>query len=134
MQVQTVNSQLQLSTKKGIYGSRIYLHLFFTSALDGGEQSTSHPGILPPEKKQSLLIEKKAEWAPQPVWTFRRRKLSLVLPENQTLNRPAYSLECKPTMLSRCPKQWLFVCDHSVSYSMDFCYIQFQHPQQCTLC
>jgi hypothetical protein len=71
-----------LSSKKGkvvlvhamkTWGVEVWLHSCLTSALDGGECSTSRPGRFFTEKN-SLAIEQKAGWAAEPVWMFWRGK------------------------------------------------------------
>jgi hypothetical protein len=45
---------------------------FFTSALNGGEWSVSHPSCaLPPGKGPPVPIGQEAGWASEPVWTQR---------------------------------------------------------------
>jgi hypothetical protein len=45
------------------------------------------PAALPPAKEPSVLIRQEAEWAPEPVWTLRRRKkiLSTLTPFIQSV-------------------------------------------------
>jgi hypothetical protein len=52
-------------------GERRYSsYSYLTSALDGGEWSSSRPGrALPPGKGPPVPILQEAEWAPEPVWT-----------------------------------------------------------------
>jgi hypothetical protein len=51
-----------------MYSSYSYL----TSALDGGEWSSSRPGrALPPDKEPPVPIVQETGWAPEPVWTQR---------------------------------------------------------------
>jgi hypothetical protein len=49
-------------------GSRGTTTLSLTSALDGGEWSTSHPGRFNPVKAPVPVVQE-AGWAPGPVWT-----------------------------------------------------------------
>jgi hypothetical protein len=57
----------------GTWGERRYSsYSFTTSALDGGEWTTSRPGrALPPGKGPPVPIGQEAGWAPEPVWTQR---------------------------------------------------------------
>ena len=40
-----------------------------TTAVEGGEGSTSHPGLSLPPGKDPVPIVQEAGWAPGPVWT-----------------------------------------------------------------
>jgi hypothetical protein len=56
----------------GAWGERYSSYSFFTSALDGGEWSASHPGrVLRPGKGPPVPIVQEAGWAPELVWTQR---------------------------------------------------------------
>jgi hypothetical protein len=55
-------------------------------------------------KEPLMPIEKKAGWAPEPVWTFGRSEKSLTPAGIQTPNHPAHKLVIVLTMPS-----WLFV-------------------------
>jgi hypothetical protein len=53
---------------------------FSTSALDGGEWSSSRSDhALPPGKGPPVTIVQEAEWAPEPIWTRRLEKKVLAL-------------------------------------------------------
>jgi hypothetical protein len=53
-------------------GGRYSSYSFLTSALDGGEWSSSRPGrALPTQKAPPVPIVQEAGWAPDPVWTQR---------------------------------------------------------------
>jgi hypothetical protein len=53
-------------------GEEYSSYSFTTSALDGGEWSTSRPGrALPPGKGPQVPIVQEAGWTPEPVWTQR---------------------------------------------------------------
>jgi hypothetical protein len=57
-------------------GEEVYSYSFTTSALDGGEWSTSRPGrSLPPGKGPPVPIVQEAGWAPESVWTQDRGKI-----------------------------------------------------------
>jgi hypothetical protein len=67
---------------------------FSTSALDGGEWSTSRPGrALVQGKELPLSIVQEAGWDPEPVWTEARGKILSPLPgiEPRSPGRPARS-------------------------------------------
>jgi len=52
--------------------------------------------------KESLYqLNRRAGWAPKPVWTFLWRENPLFLAENLTLDRPVLRLDAIPTKLSR---------------------------------
>ena len=40
-----------------------------TTALEGGEESASHPGRSLPREKDPVPIVQEAGWAPGPMWT-----------------------------------------------------------------
>jgi hypothetical protein len=52
----------------------VQLHSFLTPALDGGEWSPSRPGQFYPREGTQVHIERKAAWAPLPVWSLSRRE------------------------------------------------------------
>jgi hypothetical protein len=74
-------------------GEEVYSsYSFTTSALDGGEWSTSRPGrALPPGKGPPVPIEQEVGWAPEPVWTQRLEENPVPLPgiEPRSPGRPA---------------------------------------------
>jgi hypothetical protein len=47
---------------------------FTTSALDGDEWPSSHPGCFTPGKEPWVPIEQEAVWAPEQVWMFWKKK------------------------------------------------------------
>jgi hypothetical protein len=50
---------------------------FLTSALEGGERSTSRPGrAFPPDKEPPVHTVQEAGWAPEPVWMQRLEEKS----------------------------------------------------------
>jgi len=57
------------------------LNTFLTSALDGSEWSTSHPGRFISKKEPLVPIGEEAGWEPELVWTEWQREKSLPLPE-----------------------------------------------------
>lgn len=66
------------------------------------------PAALSTERELVIPTQKEAGWAPEPVWTYRRRKKKpFILPgkELRLLGRPALSLVTMPNMLSLLPKQ-----------------------------
>jgi hypothetical protein len=52
----------------------VYIHVFFTSALLGGQWSASCPGRLNPGERAPVPIGWEIEWDPEPVWTMWRRE------------------------------------------------------------
>jgi hypothetical protein len=54
----------------------VLFHLFVISALNRGEWSDSHPGTFIPRE---VLIELEPWWVPEPVWSFRREKISCLI-------------------------------------------------------
>jgi hypothetical protein len=50
------------------------IHIFLTSALDGGDWSASRSDRFTPGEKAPVHIGHKAGWAPEPVWTTLRRE------------------------------------------------------------
>jgi hypothetical protein len=67
-------------------GERRYSsYTFTTSALDGGEWSSSRPGrVLPLGKEAPVPIVQEAGWAPEPVWTQRLEEKSFSCAGNRT--------------------------------------------------
>jgi hypothetical protein len=58
-------------------GEEYSFYSFLTSALDGGEWSTSRPGrALPRGKDPPVPIAQEAGWATEPVWTQRLEEKS----------------------------------------------------------
>jgi hypothetical protein len=57
---------------------------FLTSALDGGEWSASRLSRFPPGKELPVPIGQEAGWAPEPVWTKRKKKKILYPTWNRT--------------------------------------------------
>jgi hypothetical protein len=77
---------------KAYVGVDVYIHVFLTSALAGGEWSTSHPDrFTPPGKEPLVLIGQEVKWTPEPVWTTWRKFLTLPRLELRPLSRPARS-------------------------------------------
>jgi len=63
--------RMYLSTSlRHIGGVEVYSHSLLTSALDGGELSTSRPGRFTPEKVPSYPSKNEAGWVPVPELTF----------------------------------------------------------------
>jgi hypothetical protein len=59
---------------------------FTTSALDGDEWSVTRPGrALPPGKGPPVPIVQEAGWAPEPVWTQRRKEKAFAPAGDRTL-------------------------------------------------
>jgi hypothetical protein len=52
----------------------VQIHIFFTSALVGGEWSASRPGTFTPGKEPPGPIGKEVGWIAEPVWTWSREK------------------------------------------------------------
>jgi hypothetical protein len=50
-------------------GVDVYIHVFLTSALVGGECSASHPRCFTLRKEPPVSTGQEAWWAPQLVWT-----------------------------------------------------------------
>jgi hypothetical protein len=50
------------------------MHIFLTSALDGGELSVSRPGRITPEGRSLVPIGYEVGWTPEQVWTTWRRE------------------------------------------------------------
>jgi hypothetical protein len=50
-------------------GEDVWIHVFLTSALVGGEWSASRPGRFTPWERAPVPIGQEARWAPEPVWT-----------------------------------------------------------------
>jgi hypothetical protein len=66
-----------LHAMEALGGERRYSSSFYTSALDGGEWSASHPDrALSPGKGPPVRIVQEAGWAPEPVWTQRLEEKS----------------------------------------------------------
>jgi len=58
----------KLNTVLSLHTLEAYLHLFLTLALDGGQQASSHLGILFLVERPLLCIEWEVGWATEPVW------------------------------------------------------------------
>jgi hypothetical protein len=58
---------------KAYGGVDVYIHIFLTSALAGGEWSTSRPGRFTPREKAPVTIAEEVAWTPEPVWMTWRR-------------------------------------------------------------
>jgi hypothetical protein len=86
---------------KANMGVEVQPHSFLTMALDGGEWSASQPGHFTPSKEPLVATEQEAEWAPEPVWTLQRSKISYPLPgmKQQSISYPAQSLVSTLTVL-----------------------------------
>jgi hypothetical protein len=66
---------------KAYMGVDVYIHIFLTSALAGGEWSASRPGSFTPRKEPPVPIVQEVGWTPEPVWTtWKRGKKILTLP------------------------------------------------------
>jgi hypothetical protein len=57
-----------------IWRSGGIFHTFLTSALDGGEWSTSHPDCSNTGEEPSVPIGQEAGWAPESIWTQWQRE------------------------------------------------------------
>jgi hypothetical protein len=44
---------------KAYWGVKVWLHAFFTSAIDGGEWSASHPGLFTPREKARYPLDRR---------------------------------------------------------------------------
>jgi hypothetical protein len=66
----SLNKSCPTTCHRGAWGERRYSsYSFLTSALDGCEQSASHPSsALPLGKGPPVPTEQEAGWAPEPVW------------------------------------------------------------------
>jgi hypothetical protein len=75
---------------EGARGERRYsFYSFSTSALDGGEWSTSRPcRAFAPGKWRAVPIVQETAWAPKPVWTQRLEEKSFRLCRGSNLDRP----------------------------------------------
>jgi len=58
----------QRNTQRGVAVMVSKVYTFFTSALNGGEWSDSHP-CCSPGKEPPEPIGEEAGWAPEPFWT-----------------------------------------------------------------
>jgi hypothetical protein len=58
------------------WGVDVWIHIFLTSALVGGERSASGPGRFTPEEEPQVPIVQEAGWAPEQVWTIWRSQNS----------------------------------------------------------
>jgi len=58
----------------------VQLHVFSTTAVDGGERSAYSTGRFTSGEIASLSVEEEARWAPELVWRFREKNF-LVLRE-----------------------------------------------------
>ena len=77
---------MQLSVYGPWRDLEVWLHLFWTLALERGGWSASRPGRLIPAENPPV-----PGWAPQPVWTFlRRNALPLAGLEPRTVRQCAY--------------------------------------------
>jgi hypothetical protein len=86
-------NKLKLShyTTRRRLGERYSSYSFSTSALDGGEWSTSRPGrALYPGKGPPVPIVRvqEAGWVPEPVWTHRIEEKSFHLYRRSNIDRP----------------------------------------------
>jgi hypothetical protein len=61
---------------KAYGGVDVYIHVFLTSALVGGEWSDSSSGRFTLGETAPVPIWQEAGWTPEPVWTARRREYS----------------------------------------------------------
>jgi hypothetical protein len=99
--------------------------------------------ILPPKKEP---IEREAEWAQEPFWTFWRREKSFVRARFRTPGCPVVSLGTVPTtlfpMLRSCRRQSLLACalmserthlrrSVHVNACVHPCFYQNGHNKQC---
>jgi hypothetical protein len=63
-------------------------YAFLTSGLDGGEWSASPACRFAPEKEPRVPIRQEARWAPEPVWTWWRKKIPAPAGNRATVAEP----------------------------------------------
>jgi hypothetical protein len=82
-------------------GVDVQIHVFFTSALVGGEWTASRPCRSTPAERVIVPIEQETGKAPEPAWTIRRSKFffyftgnrtPILLPSSQSLYRLLHGL------------------------------------------
>jgi hypothetical protein len=61
---------------KAYGGVDVYIHIFLTSSLVGGEWSASRPGRFTPGKDTPVPIGLEVGWTSEPVWTMWTRENS----------------------------------------------------------
>lgn len=77
------------------------MHLFLTSALNGGEWSASFPVTLPLVKEPEFLTEQELGWAQQPVGSIFVEEKSFIPTENGAPDFPGLIIISTPTTKSR---------------------------------
>jgi len=61
-------TMLNRTQRHGTYGEvEVYLHVFLTSSLDGGEWSVSHPGQFTPSERAAGTYLIEGERVPEPI-------------------------------------------------------------------
>jgi hypothetical protein len=76
---------------KACEGADVQIHVFLTSALTGGQRTTSRPGHFTSGKETPVPTGEKHGWAPEPVWTLWRKIIPFTGLELRSLIRPARS-------------------------------------------
>jgi hypothetical protein len=56
-------------------GVDVYIHIFLTSALVGGELSASRPGRFTSGKESPVAIVQEVGWTPELIWTIGEVKI-----------------------------------------------------------
>jgi hypothetical protein len=81
-----------------VVGVEVYLHSFFTSALDWGEWSTLRLGRFIPPPDRPPLRSDEAGWTPELFWTRWRREITVAGLEPRTVQLVAVTI---PTTIPR---------------------------------
>jgi hypothetical protein len=96
-----VQPRLDQYPMKAYWGVRVYIHDFLTSALVGGEWSTSRLGRFTPGERAPSSHWIGGWWAPEPVWTLWSREISY----NAGIRTRAVQPIAIPTEVSRLPSR-----------------------------
>jgi len=81
-------------------GADAQLHSFFTSALDGGKRSMSHPGRFNPRKEPPYLLNRTLGEPQSRSGRLRKEKKYLAFTGIRTLDRPGRSVDTLPNMIT----------------------------------
>jgi hypothetical protein len=78
---------------KAYGGVDVEIHIFLTSALVGGEWSTSRPSRFNPEiKVPQVPIGQETGWVPEPIWTWIKFFTLMGLEQHFVVNGPKQQL------------------------------------------